>query len=153
LLQTAATTEKSRGRWEKRTVTTTTNLIDSGYLDWPGAAQLIRLERETKIGDKARKTVTYAITSLSREKADAKLLLKSLRGRWSIENSCFYVLDTALAEDHCRVRSGNSGHALSIIRHAVLNFCRHLRRSAGEILREHAVKIDVLLSRLRIYKK
>jgi hypothetical protein len=152
LLQTAATTEKSRGRWEKRTLTTTTNLIDSGYLDWPGAGQLIRLERETRVGGKVRKSVTYAITSLDRTKAGPNFLLSVARGRWGIENSCFYVLDTALGEDHCRARTGKSGYALSVVRHAVLNICRSLRRPVGEVLREHAVKIEVLLSRLGIFK-
>ena len=61
--------EKSHGRIEKRTLTTTTNIIDSGYLNWPGAGQLIRLERETKTGGKTRKSVTYAITSLTRKEA------------------------------------------------------------------------------------
>ena len=46
-LQTATTIEKSRGRLETRTVTTTTSLIDEHYLDWPGAQQIIRLERHT----------------------------------------------------------------------------------------------------------
>lgn len=45
--QSATTKEKSRGRLETRTVTTTTSLIDEGYLDWPGAKPLIRLERHT----------------------------------------------------------------------------------------------------------
>jgi hypothetical protein len=39
--------EKNRGRIETRTVTTTTATIDERHLDWPGAKQLIRLERHT----------------------------------------------------------------------------------------------------------
>jgi predicted transposase YbfD/YdcC len=145
--------EKSHGRIEKRTLTTTTNIIDSGYLNWPGAGQLIRLERETKTGGKTRKSVTYAITSLTRKEATAQFLLSAIRGRWSIENSCFYVLDTALGEDRSRVRSGNAALVCSAIRHAVLNFCRKLDQTVTETIREHAVKPAVLLARLCIYKK
>jgi hypothetical protein len=80
--QTATTTEKSRGRIETRTVTTTTNVIAEGYLNWPGAKQIIRFERRTVTKGKTRSTTTFAITSLPRAKADAAFLLKHLRGRW-----------------------------------------------------------------------
>lgn len=145
--------EKSRGRVEKRTLTTTTNLVDSGYLKWPGAAQLIKLEREVTAAGETRKTVTYAITSLRRTEADAKTLLGGARGRWAIENSCFYVLDVALGEDACRVRTGSAAHALSTIRHAAVNLCQVLGQSVTATLREHAVKVDRLLHRLNIFKK
>jgi predicted transposase YbfD/YdcC len=143
--------EKNRGRLETRTVTTTTNLIESGYLDWPGAKQLIRLERHTVHKGKVRKTTTYAITSLSRKQAHAAFLLKHLRGRWLIE-SRFHVLDTQLGEDHCRVRTGHAGHALSTIRHMALNLAQKLQASVNTICQEHAAKIPVLLHRLRIMK-
>lgn len=151
MLRTVSTVEKSRGRVERRTLTTTTNLIDDGYLTWPGARQMIRLERETTIKGKTRKTVTYAITSLSREKANAPDLLSYVRGRWAIENSCFYILDTALDEDASRVRTGNAAVALSAMRQSLLNFCRGLGQRVGTTIMEHAVKPLVLLSRLRIF--
>ena len=106
--QTVRTQEKSRGRFEVRTLTTTTNLIDDGYLKWPGVKQLIRLERRTVENGAVRESVTYGITSLSRNQADAAMLLRCLRGRWHIENRCFYVLDTRLAEDASRIRTGRS---------------------------------------------
>lgn len=151
--QTAGTTEKNRGRVEVRTATTTTNLIDSGYLDWPAVQQLIRLERFTTEKGQTRSSVTYAITSLNRTQADAKFLLASLRGRWGIENRCFYVLDTGLGEDACRVRTGAAGRNLSSVRHSLLNLARRLGQSVGQLCREHAVKPHLLLQRLRIFKK
>lgn len=147
--QTATTSEKSRGRLETRTVTTTTNVIDTGYLHWPGAKQIIRLERRTIVKGKTRSTTTYAITSLPRERTDAAFPLKHLRGRWLIE-SRFYILDTQLGEDHCRARTGGTAHGLSAIRHFAVNLAGILRRSTTHMCQEHAAKPHVLLHRLRI---
>ena len=97
--QTDTTNEKNRGRIETRTVTTT-NIIDSKYLDWPDTQQLIKLERHTIEKGEVRQTTTCTITSLSRDHAKAEFLLKHLLGRWLIE-SRFYVLDAHLREDHC----------------------------------------------------
>lgn len=151
-LQTVTTIEKSRGRLETRTVTTTTNLIDEGYLDWPGAQQLIRLQRHTVEKGQTRQSVTYAITSLSRDQADAAFLLKHLRGRWHIENRCFYVLDTSLGDDASRTRTGHAAHALTSIRLITLNLARRLRQTVDSLCREHALKPNLLLNRLRIFK-
>lgn len=147
--QTATTTEKSRGRLETRTVTTTTNVIDTGYLNWPGAKQIIRFERRTTIKGKVRSTTTYAITSLTRAKADAAYLLAHLRGRWRIE-SRFYILDAQLGEDLCRARTGCTAHGLSAIRHFAVNLAGILRISTTHMCQEHAAKPNVLLHRLRI---
>ncbi|MCX7420884.1 MAG: ISAs1 family transposase [Planctomycetia bacterium] len=155
--QTVTTVEKNRGRIETRTVTTTTATIDEQYLDWPGAKQLIRLERHTLERHtvekgQTRRSTTYAITSLSRTRADAAFLLKHLGGRWQIENRCFYVLDTVLGDDASRSRTGNAGRALHGIRLATLNLARRLSQSVGSLCREHALKLNLLLNRLRIFK-
>ena len=145
--------EKSRGRFEVRTLTTTTSLIDDGYLNWPGVKQLLRLERHTVEKGKVRESVTYGITSLSRERADSAFLLKCGRGRWHIENRCFYVLDTSLGEDASRIRSGRSAHAVSAVRHAAINLARRLGRAVRELCEQHAVKPGLLLKRLCILKR
>lgn len=100
---------------------------------------------------RVRETTTYAITSLPRGQADAAYLLGHLRGRWLIE-SRFHVLDTELAEDHCRLRVGHAGHALSALRHAALNLARKLEASVTTMCQEHAAKLPLLLHRLRIMK-
>lgn len=95
--------------------------------------------------------MTYAITSLSREQADAAFLLKHLRGRWHIENRCFYVLDTALGDDASRTRTGHAAHVLTSIRLATLNLARRLHQSVTSLCQEHALKPHLLLNRLRIF--
>lgn len=112
---------------------------------------MIRFERHTIVKGKVRKSTTYAITSLPRQKADAAFLLQHLRGRWLIE-SRFYVLDTQLSEDHSRTRTGHAAHALSAIRHATLNLAKKLKASTTTMCQEHAAKTPVLLQRLRIVK-
>ena len=131
---------------------TTTATIDEQYLDWPGAQQLIRLERHTIEKGQTRRSTTYAITSLSRTKADAAFLLKHLRGRWHIENRCFYVLDTVLGDDASRSRTGHAARALNGIRLATLNLARRLTQTVGSLCPEHALKPNRLMSRLRIFK-
>ena len=150
--QTATTIEKNRGRLEMRIVTTTTATIDEQYLDWPGAKQLIRLERQTVEKGQTRRSTTYAITSLPRAAADAAFLLKHPRGRWHIENRCFYVLGTVLGDDVSRSRTGHAGRALNGIRLATLNLVRRLAQNVGALCREHALKPNLLMSRLRILK-
>mgnify|MGYP002138152572 FL=1 len=150
--QTFSTTEKSRGRVETRTVTTTTNLVDSGYLDWPGVQQLIRLERHTTVAGKTRTSTTYAITSLSRTQAHAKQLLRLLRGRWEIENRCFHVADTTFKQDHHRTRTGHAAQTLANLNYFATNLARQLKQSPIHTIREHALKPDLLLQRLHILK-
>ena len=113
---------------------------------------MIRLERRTVEMGKVRESVTYGITSLSRDQADADFLLTCARGRWHIENRCFYVLDTRLGEDASRIRTGHAAHAVSAVRHAAINLARRLGRAVGELCEEHAVKPGLLLKRLRILK-
>lgn len=97
--------------------------------------------------------MTYAITSLSRDRADANALLKLQRGRWEIENRSFYVLDTVLKEDANRTRSRTAPRVLSAIRHAALNLSRRLDQGMTELLREHALKPTRLFTRLGIMKE
>jgi predicted transposase YbfD/YdcC len=113
---------------------------------------LIRIERHTLVNEKERSSVTYAITSLPRKKANAETLLSLLRGRWEIENGCFHVLDATLREDHDRTRTGRAAHVKSVLGHIVLNLARRLRQSVPSLLREHALKPNLLYHRLGIMK-
>ncbi|MEZ6126783.1 MAG: ISAs1 family transposase [Planctomycetaceae bacterium] len=110
--QTATTKRKSRGRIETRTVTTTTNIIDSGYLDWPGAKQIIRLERhsgkrQSPPVDHVRHHQPEPRSGRCRHAADAA-------GRWLIKAAS--MCSTPICEDHCRIRTGHAAHAVSSIR-------------------------------------
>ena len=51
-------------------------------------------------------------------------LARAIRGHWSIENSLHWVLDVALREDDCRVRTGHAATHLATLRHRALNLLR-----------------------------
>ena len=70
-------------RIETRRLETTTML--AGYLDWPGVAQVCRIETEVKVGAEETYEVCYAITSVPRDQAGAATLLGWVRGHWGIE--------------------------------------------------------------------
>lgn len=141
--------EKSRGRIETRTLTSTTVGLDT--LDWPGVRQLLRLEREVVQKGVTRRTVSYAITSVSPERAAAATLLGWWRGRWQIENRVFWVRDVVLGEDHSRIRTGAAPFVMSHIRNTFINLCRRSGlTNIQQTMREHALKLPLLLARLRI---
>jgi len=100
----------------------------------------------------SRESTTYAITSLPRERADAACLLNHLRGRWHIENRGFHVLDVSLGDDANRTRTGHAARALHAIRNMTLNLARRLQQSTPNLCREHALKPNLLMNRLRIFK-
>jgi hypothetical protein len=66
------------------------------YLDWPYAEQVFRLERRlVRIMDgQEMKEVSYGLTSLLREEADAARLLQLSRDHWGIENKHTIVATT-----------------------------------------------------------
>ena len=65
--------------------------------------------------------MTYGITSLSADRANAAALLTFLRDHWQIENGLHYVRDVTLGEDACRVRSGTAPQVLAALRNAVVH--------------------------------
>jgi len=119
-LRSAETHEKAHGRREHRTLTASTEL--KGYLDWPYAEQVYRLEREfTRIADgKITHEVAYGISSLTAQEADAARLLHLTRGHWGIENGAHYRRDQTLREDWCHLRTGHAAHMMSAINNLIL---------------------------------
>jgi len=117
-------TDKGHGRIEKRRLEASTTLNE--YLDWPGLQQVMRRTTRriiTKTG-KITETMTYAVTSLSPEKADARALERLWRGHWTIENRVHYVRDVSMGEDAGRSHHGNIPAALALFRNFVLSLLR-----------------------------
>jgi predicted transposase YbfD/YdcC len=124
--QTARTVDKAHGRFEVRTLLSTSQL-DEAYLDFPGVRQCFKLTRTRTVRDRATgefKTTTETVcglTSLPRERADASRLLAIVRAHWGIENKVFHVRDQTMGEDACRVRKGPAPVVFSTLRNGVLN--------------------------------
>jgi predicted transposase YbfD/YdcC len=122
-IRAAEIVNKGHGRREKRTLWTSTELND--YLDWPGVAQVFRIERliwHTKRRGYTRQIV-YGLTSLSPERASPKKLLALVRQYWGIETGLHYRRDVTLKEDATRLTLGNAGHIMAILNNALIGLC------------------------------
>lgn len=141
--------EKGHGRRERRWAEVTTALND--YLDWPGVAQVGRLDREVVRDGKTSRETRYFITSVSRQRAGAAQLLEWSRGHWSIENRSHYVRDVTLGEDASRIRKGSGPQVMATLRNAALGFLRVTNATnIAAALRRNAARAKELFSKLGI---
>ena len=95
-------------------------MAESLGADWPGCAQVFRLTRERKTGEKVETEVVHGIASLPRERAGARELLELTRGHWGIENGLHGVRDGTLREDASRIRRGSATQVMAIVRNIVI---------------------------------
>jgi predicted transposase YbfD/YdcC len=130
-LRTAQQVGKGHGRIERRILTASSDLL--GYLSWPYAQQVFRLERHfVRIRDgKVMHHVVYGITSLTAQEAGPERLLALTRQHWQIENSLHYRRDVTLREDRCTLRTGHAAHAMALINNLVLGLL--LRRGVRNV--------------------
>ncbi|WP_146403659.1 ISAs1 family transposase [Planctomycetes bacterium CA13] len=144
--------DKGHGRIEIRHLQSSSRL--GGFLDWPGFAQAIRIERTRITGDERVTEVSHAITSLGPDRANAKHLLDLNRGHWGIENRLHWVRDVTMGEDKCRARTGHGPVNLACLRNASLTFLRDAGHSGiATALRTFATKPTDLLKLLSRFKK
>ena len=97
-----------------------------GYLAFPAAAQVFRLERRTTDahGRTPRTEVVYGVTSLAPPRADPARLLALNRGHWEIENRLHWVRDVTFDEDRCRIRKGAGARVMASLRNLVISLLR-----------------------------
>ena len=118
-----ATQEGRHGdRWERRRLWASTAL--NGYLDWPALAQVCCVERTRWHKGKETVELSYAITSLPPERADAHRLLELWRGHWGTENRLHWVRDVVFGEDQSQVRTGSAPQVLAALRNLVIGMLR-----------------------------
>lgn len=51
---------------------------------------------------------------------DAARFSEAVRGHWSVENSCHWILDVVFRENDCRVRTGHAPENLALLRRLAL---------------------------------
>jgi hypothetical protein len=92
------------------------------YLAWPGARQILRIERRVAVGatGQVRAETVYGITSLTRERAGARRLARYVRRHWRIENRSHWVRDVTFQEDATRVRTAPIPQVLAALRNTVI---------------------------------
>jgi Transposase DDE domain len=119
----------------------TSTTILNAYSTWPGLAQVFRLTRRRTIAGETTEEVVYGVTSLPRERADARRLLGLARRHWGVENRLHYVRDVTLGEDACRVRSGAAPQVLAAVRNAALHLLGRVnRKNIAAAIRHLAAK-------------
>jgi predicted transposase YbfD/YdcC len=142
----AQSVEKGHGRIEQRTITVSSEL--KGYLNWPYAEQVFKLERHTQRVKEGKITqdLVYGVTSLRAHKAGAQQLLQWTRKHWQIENGLYYRRDETLREDWCHLRMGQAPHAMAIINNLVLGLLlRRGVRNVPQARRYHAAHMNEAL--------
>jgi predicted transposase YbfD/YdcC len=128
------TTEKGHGREETRTylqLPAPEGL--PGFMRWKGLKS-IGLATSCCLRDgKETVEVRYYISSLE---VDVKQFARAVRGHWSIENGCHWVLDMTFREDESRIREP----------HLRQNFA-WLNRFALSLLKQHPGRQSLVMKR------
>jgi hypothetical protein len=145
----AGSVDKGHGRLERRTLRATTAL--NSYLDWPGVAQVGQVDSEVARDGKTSHEVRYFITSVPRSRAGAAMLLRWVRGHWSIENRSHYVRDVSLGEDASRIREGSGPEVMAGLRNAAIGLLRELgATNIAAALRRNGVRVEEVFASLGI---
>lgn len=123
---TATQWNKAHGRLEQRTLTAIVD--ETGYLDWPAVAQVLKIERHTQFlgTGKRRHETSYAITSLTPECASIHRLLAFTRLHWGIENGLHYRRDTTLQEDRTRISHPQQAQVMAVLNNFLIGLARKL---------------------------
>lgn len=134
----ATTLEYGHGRQhERRELAATTDLTP--YLDWPGLAQVFRVERTWTEHDVPKRAIHYGITSLSPTVAEADRLLALRRRHWAIENCLHRRKDVTFSEDASLIHVGQGPTVMALLRDAAVTLL-HLAgvRQVAARLRRHS---------------
>jgi predicted transposase YbfD/YdcC len=118
--QRVETVGTGHGRLETRTLTASSLL--QGLSDWPGLAQVFRVERHTRLlaPGTIRHEVAYGVTSLTPQAAPPARLLDLVRQHWAIENGLHYRRDVTFQEDATRTKHWPLAQALAAIHNLLL---------------------------------
>jgi predicted transposase YbfD/YdcC len=138
----ASTRDRGHGRQDEvRHLIASTDL--SAYLDWPGLAQVFRLQRTWREHGAAKQALHYGITSLPPTLGPPERLLALKRGHWAIENRLHRTKDITLGEDQSTLHTGQGPTVMAFLRDAALSLLH--RAGIHQItarLREHAQDPD-----------
>jgi predicted transposase YbfD/YdcC len=117
--------DDAHGRHEER-YTTVIGLPAGIPAEWPDVAAVVQVNREREVGRERVTTTHYYMTSYAGTAAE---LGRWVRGHWGIENGLHWVLDVVFREDRSRIREGNAGANLAMVRRVAVSL---LRRAPGK---------------------
>lgn len=130
--------KRSHGRFERREVWALHWPQLNGYIGscgevgevWPHVQQVCWIKRERLTAHRASCEITYAVTSLPPEEADAQRICLELRGYWAaVENGSHCVRDTTLQEDASQIRTGAAPQVMAALRNLMLALARRVGAS------------------------
>jgi predicted transposase YbfD/YdcC len=121
------TVDGDHGRIETRKITV---YQDVEWLQerhaWPGLKSVIKVESRREIGAKVENETRFYLASAI---LTALVAATFVRAHWGIENSLHWVLDVVMRDDESRVRTGNAGANLGIVKHIAYNL---IKRGKGK---------------------
>ena len=141
------TVTKRHGRLETRTLECSTAGAD--YLVWPGIAQIVRRTCERMVIKTGKHSieVSYGVTNLGSDEAQAGHLEALWRGHWTIENRKHYVRDVTLGEDQGQAYCGSTPQALASLRNALIDLMRqHGWTNLADALRHYGASVPRVLA-------
>lgn len=148
----STTTDRWKGRIEKRTVSVSSDLVD--YLAWPGLTHIWQMEKEVTGKNKEGVMETAMEVSIGIARIPEELLgtlpiaekvADAIRGHWSIEIRAHRTRDTVFKEDNATIRKGHAPQVMAALRNLVTSvFHRGTVRSFPTAMRRFAAKPEEL---------
>jgi predicted transposase YbfD/YdcC len=151
--QSTQTSEKGHGRREIRKLHISEEMKEYLGAQWKDVAQVFQIEREIVRNGKQSREVVYGLTSVPREVAGAKEVLRLVRRHWHLENRVHWRRDVTLGEDGCQVKQGRAAQVLASLNNTVLMLMDKLGvKNMAEQMREFAAEprraLDLILGSL-----
>ena len=108
-----------------RRVRRTAKAIEApAWVDFPGAAQVVQLQRTRTIKSRKHVEVVYLICSLPMTDAQPEVVAAWLQGHWGIENRLHWVRDVVFDEDRHQLRTGNGPKVMAALRNLAISLIR-----------------------------
>ena len=116
----------AHGRVETRVFKATAVEAVLGGIDFPGAKQVLRIERTRLTRKTGKKTteIVYAVTSLAPEDADHHAIAEMLRKHWHIEVKVHWIRDVVYSEDLSQTRTAAGPQVMAALRNLSLSLLR-----------------------------
>jgi predicted transposase YbfD/YdcC len=146
------TEDRSTGTIVRRAIWT----APAGGVEFPGAAQVFRIRRDTfdHLGIRLTKEVVHGVTSLDTARASADRIAGLVRGHWAIENRSHWVRDVVFREDHQHAYAGTGAHLMATLRNLALGLLRlagvtHIKRTLEHVAADRTRIFPIIATAIR----
>jgi len=102
-------------------------------VDFPGAAQVIRIRRTRTVKGRKHVEVVHLICSLPMDQAQPEAVASWARGHWAIENRLHWVRDVVFDEDRHQLRTRNGPQIMAALRNLAISLIRLAHGPAASI--------------------